>query len=219
MAIGTARMMGFQLPENFNLPYTSQSITEFWQRWHISLSSWLRDYLYIALGGNRKGQLRTYANLMITMLVGGLWHGASWNFVFWGGLNGSYMVLERVAHGGQHPTPGPWTRPAAWLRASAVFILVSVTWVFFRSPSLDTTLTVLRKLLLLDTGGFAWISPVALVTIVVFVVGGFLARLLDLRIPVLSLDKSYGPAVILGQIVAVYFLSPVQTSPFIYFQF
>jgi alginate O-acetyltransferase complex protein AlgI len=89
MACGVAKVLGFDLVVNFNYPYASQSITEFWKRWHISLSSWLRDYLYIPLGGNRRGKLRTYVNLMLTMLIGGLWHGASWNFVFWGGLHGA----------------------------------------------------------------------------------------------------------------------------------
>ena len=88
MAIGSARMMGFRFMENFQTPYSSVTITEFWRRWHISLSTWLRDYLYIPLGGNRKGTPRTYINITLTMLIGGLWHGASWNFVFWGGLHG-----------------------------------------------------------------------------------------------------------------------------------
>ena len=88
-------MLGFVFAKNFDSPYQSASITEFWQRWHISLSSWLRDYLYIPLGGNRRGQLRTYANLMLVMLLGGLWHGASWNFVIWGGIHGGMLAFER----------------------------------------------------------------------------------------------------------------------------
>ena len=95
MAIGTARMIGYDLPENFNMPYAAGNVAEFWRRWHITLSMWLRDYLYIPLGGNRKGTTRTYANLMLTMLLGGLWHGASWNFVIWGGLHGAALALHR----------------------------------------------------------------------------------------------------------------------------
>lgn len=95
MAIGLALLMGFHLPENFNLPYRADSIRDFWRRWHISLSTWLKDYLYISLGGNRKGKIRTYINLMITMLLGGLWHGASWVFVIWGGLHGAALAIDR----------------------------------------------------------------------------------------------------------------------------
>ncbi len=96
MAIGLALLMGFRLPVNFNAPYKSKTVTEFWRRWHISLSSWLRDYLYIPLGGNRKGKVRTYYNLMMTMLLGGLWHGASWRFVFWGAIHGVALAIERL---------------------------------------------------------------------------------------------------------------------------
>src|SRR5438874_3612571 len=96
MALGLARIFGIELPWNFDRPYRSASPTEFWRRWNITLSSWLRDYLYIPLGGNRKGKIRTYVNLMITMLLAGLWHGANWNFVLWGGLQGTYLVVERI---------------------------------------------------------------------------------------------------------------------------
>src|SRR6266566_1124109 len=109
MAIGLALMMGFVLIQNFDSPYKSESITDFWRRWHISLSTWLRDYLYVPLGGNRKGPLRTYMNLMTVMLLGGLWHGASWNFVIWGGIHGGMLAFER-AQGKNSPyrrLPGP----------------------------------------------------------------------------------------------------------------
>ena len=96
MAIGTARMMGFRFMENFQMPYSAVTITEFWRRWHISLSTWLRDYLYIPLGGTRSGAARLYVNIMITMLLGGLWHGASWNFVFWGGLHGLSLAVHKA---------------------------------------------------------------------------------------------------------------------------
>src|SRR5690606_6858981 len=96
MAIGIAMLMGFVLPPNFRTPYKSGSVTEFWRRWHISLSTWLRDYLYISIGGNRNGKFRTYLNLFITMLLGGLWHGASWKFVIWGILHGLALVVERL---------------------------------------------------------------------------------------------------------------------------
>ena len=96
MAIGAARMMGFRFMENFQMPYSAVTITEFWRRWHISLSTWFRDYLYIPLGGNRKGETRTYINLILTMLLCGLWHGASWNFVLWGGIHGTALAIHRA---------------------------------------------------------------------------------------------------------------------------
>ena len=97
IAIGVALLLGFQFPQNFNSPYTAVSLQDFWRRWHMTLSRWLRDYLYIPLGGNRKGRLVTYRNLMITMLLGGLWHGAAWTFVIWGGIHGVGLAVERFA--------------------------------------------------------------------------------------------------------------------------
>jgi alginate O-acetyltransferase complex protein AlgI len=128
MAIGLGLMLGFVFPKNFDSPYLSQSITEFWHRWHISLSAWLRDYLYVPLGGNRKGRVRTYINLFLVMLIGGLWHGAAWTFVIWGALHGALLALERLrgkaALYGRLPVP---------VRVAATFTLVLVTWVFFRA--------------------------------------------------------------------------------------
>src|SRR4029079_2101918 len=96
MAIGLALMLGFMFPKNFDSPYKAESITDFWRRWHLSLSTWLRDYLYIPLGGNRKGDGRTYVNLCLVMLIGGLWHGAAWTFVIWGAIHGGWLALERA---------------------------------------------------------------------------------------------------------------------------
>jgi len=219
MALGIARMLGIELPQNFNLPYTAQSITEFWNRWHISLSTWLRDYLYISLGGNRKGSLRTYVNLMITMLLGGLWHGASWNFVLWGGLHGIYLAAERL-FGGSKPVQHPWTSPLAWLRSFFVFILVTVTWVPFRSPNWQTTLLVFKKLLFIGMQyNLEWYYMWSLIAIPLVVGGGWLARRFEWKWPVLSIQKSYTPAYMLFQLLIIYFFSPLNTSPFIYFQF
>lgn len=131
MAIGLGLMLGFVFPKNFDSPYCSQSITEFWRRWHISLSTWLRDYLYIPIGGNRKGPIRTYVNLLAVMLLGGLWHGASWNFLIWGGLHGSLLALER----GMGKAAG-YARLPAPLRIAVTFVILLVTWVFFRAPDL-----------------------------------------------------------------------------------
>jgi alginate O-acetyltransferase complex protein AlgI len=138
MAIGMAKLLGFHFPENFRRPYLASSITEFWRRWHISLSTWLRDYLYIPLGGNRHGALMTYRNLMLTMLLGGLWHGASWNFVVWGGYHGALLSLERVVRGDR---PG-WNP----FKALATFALVLIGWVFFRAKDLPESLYIIHQM-------------------------------------------------------------------------
>ena len=138
--IGAALCLGFVLKPNFHFPYAAIGFSDFWQRWHISLSSWLRDYLYIPLGGNRRGAAATYRNLMVTMLLGGLWHGASWQFVAWGGLHGCYLALERAltglfSSGGSMPDGASRTRGFGWrLCGGAVtFLLVCIAWVFFRA--------------------------------------------------------------------------------------
>ncbi len=134
-AIGIALCLGFALPENFHCPYGAVGFSDFWRRWHITLSSWLRDYLYVPLGGNRKGNMRTYINLMITMVLGGLWHGANWTFVAWGALHGIYLSAERVIRG--------WWGDKRWianpviqmLLGAGTFYLVTLTWVFFRAQT------------------------------------------------------------------------------------
>jgi alginate O-acetyltransferase complex protein AlgI len=133
MAVGLGLMMGFVFMKNFDSPYRSQSITEFWRRWHISLSTWLRDYLYVPLGGGRKGPRRTYVNLFIVMLLGGLWHGAAWNFVIWGALHGSLLAIERM--NGKAPLYQHLPAPA---RVAATFAILLVTWVFFRAHDLPS---------------------------------------------------------------------------------
>ena len=135
MAIGLGLILGFMFPKNFDSPYHSASITEFWRRWHISLSTWLKSYLYIPLGGNRKGQYRTYVNLALVMLLGGLWHGASWNFVIWGGIHGVMLAAERAR--GKTSAYHALLRPA---RVASTFLIVTVAWVFFRAPTLDEAL-------------------------------------------------------------------------------
>ena len=135
-AIGAALCLGFVLPKNFNFPYASLGFSDFWRRWHISLSTWLRDYLYISLGGNRRGRARTYLNLALTMLLGGLWHGASWNFVIWGGLHGFYLIVERWLREWVPPLRIFAGRPFKAVAGLATFVLVCITWVFFRAPTL-----------------------------------------------------------------------------------
>ncbi len=155
IAIGTARVLGIDLMRNFERPYFSTSITEFWRRWHISLSSWLRDYLYIPLGGNRHGSGNTYRNLMITMLLGGLWHGASWNYVIWGGLQGGMLSASRVTLA----TRDAWSDRVGiprWLRNGVrmvtCFHLVCFSWIFFRARTFDDAAHVVSALARLQFG-------------------------------------------------------------------
>jgi alginate O-acetyltransferase complex protein AlgI len=131
MALGLGRMIGFEFLKNFDAPYKAESITDFWRRWHISLSTFLRDYLYIPLGGNRKGPRRTYFNLMVVMLLGGLWHGAKWTFVAWGAYHGILLAFERFR--GKRSGLERWPRP---VRIAATFVLVLFSWVLFRSASM-----------------------------------------------------------------------------------
>jgi D-alanyl-lipoteichoic acid acyltransferase DltB (MBOAT superfamily) len=144
MAIGASRIFGIKLPINFNSPYQSVNITEFWRRWHMTLSRFLRDYLYIALGGNRRGKMRRYINLFLTMAIGGLWHGAAWTFVVWGAMHGLMLIAN-------HGWRAIWTKPINtwWSRGIArtlTFLLVALAWVFFRAPSLDAALAIYRGL-------------------------------------------------------------------------
>jgi D-alanyl-lipoteichoic acid acyltransferase DltB (MBOAT superfamily) len=145
-AIGAALCLGFQLPDNFRFPYAALGFSDFWRRWHVSLSEWLRDYLYISLGGNRKGTIRTYANLMVTMLIGGLWHGASWTFIFWGGLHGCYLVLERAI---KSVFPSSIISSKFFFKIGyslVTFLLVCIAWVFFRSKSFETAFTIIKAM-------------------------------------------------------------------------
>jgi alginate O-acetyltransferase complex protein AlgI len=146
-AVGTALALGFHLPWNFRFPYAAIGFSDFWQRWHISLSQWFRDYLYIPLGGNRHGIPGTLRNLFITMFLAGLWHGAAWHYVIWGVLHGFYLVLERLAHNsGMWPDPAsPW--PYQVLGAAVTFVCVCIAWVFFRSSSFEHALVILQQML------------------------------------------------------------------------
>jgi len=166
-AIGVALTLGFGLPDNFRFPYAAIGFSDFWRRWHISLSSWLRDYLYIPLGGNRKGNLRTYANLLTTMVLGGLWHGASWTFVVWGGLHGLYLAVERwlVARLGKQAL---WKRlPVRILLALLTYFFINITWVFFRAPDFASAWRLIDTMLTLQTAGEKVLPTVFIVQTVV----------------------------------------------------
>ena len=146
MAIGIALMLGFQFPKNFDSPYKSQSITEFWRRWHISLSSWLKDYLYISLGGNRKGKFRQYLNLMITMLLGGLWHGASLNFIVWGGFHGLMLVFDKLFNTSFLSKQKDNPSSVCWWRVVITFHLAAFGWIFFRNQTFEGSFLMLSQI-------------------------------------------------------------------------
>ena len=152
-AIGVALCLGFSLPDNFRYPYAAVGFSDFWRRWHISLSTWLRDYLYIPLGGNRRGRVRTHVNLLVTMLLGGLWHGASWGFVLWGGLHGLFLVAERALQKTRLGKARIWsTGPAQVVLSLGTFGLVTYAWTFFRAQSLSRALSLGRDMLHVASG-------------------------------------------------------------------
>ena len=149
MALGLGRLFGIRLPLNFNSPYKAENITEFWRRWHMTLSRFLRDYLYIPLGGNRRGPIRRYTNLMLTMLLGGLWHGAGWNFVIWGGLHGIYLVIHhawRAMRGGSEPGKSPAGLTGLVARRAVTFFAVMLAWVFFRAGDMGAAKQMLASM-------------------------------------------------------------------------
>ncbi len=216
MAIGVARMMGYDLGENFNFPYLSRSFSEFWRRWHISLSSWVRDYLYIPLGGNRGTRLRTCVNLLVTMLVMGLWHGAAWTFVVWGGLHGFGLVVERVVLGREKNRPS--RTPAGGLLGWGYTMFITVLgWVFFRAQGLAEAWVILEKLFV-SGGGISWLHPFVIAVIAATVVmHGVRATA---RMDWLFEKRSwYTPAILLSLLWLTVVFYPTRFTPFIYFQF
>jgi alginate O-acetyltransferase complex protein AlgI len=232
MAIGTAKMFGYDLPENFNMPYLATNIAEFWRRWHMTLSGWLRDYLYIPLGGSRHGESRTFTNLMITMFLGGLWHGASWNFAFWGALHGFGLAVHRVWR-----TRWPDRQLPSLVAWPATLLFVTLSWVPFRSPNFASTGLLLRALLGAGRGHNIWYpSPLAwaLGLVVLGHAAGVLMnaradafRIFDADVAVDRMSGRHlifhmrtfvGAFVVTCGVLAIYYFAGGIT-PFIYFQF
>jgi D-alanyl-lipoteichoic acid acyltransferase DltB (MBOAT superfamily) len=221
MAIGLAALLGFELPLNFNTPYKASSITEFWHRWHMSLSTWLRDYLYIPLGGNRKGKLRQFINLFLTMLLGGLWHGASWNFVFWGAMHGIGLMLDKF-----------WlslklsqTRLMKVIGLIVTFHFVSFLWIFFRAPDFQQAGQILHQIFYNFNGLLVleWFKGYRLTGILILL--GYLLHWLPRRFD-LSMDRFIKavPIPVQSLLVALviwlmYQSRTADIQPFIYFQF
>lgn len=217
MAIGLAHMLGFKLPANFNMPYFAGNIAEFWRRWHISLSSWLRDYLYVPLGGNRHGTWSTYRNLLLTMALGGLWHGANWTFILWGAYHGMLLALHRAC-----PKPAwfqsLWFRPVAGL---TTFLSVCIGWVFFRAQSLTDALTILRGLFAPTAGEVLTESSVhlALACAAVMLLGHLLGTFVRLRRLEQRLQVGVAGAALAAVVIMYFLLLPQDSKGFIYFQF
>ena len=225
MAIGLASMIGFRFPENFNHPYISRSITEFWRRWHMSLSSWLREYLYISLGGNRKGRGRTYFNLWATMVLGGLWHGANWTFLLWGTWHGSILAFERWL--GERKL---WRPVAPLLGVAGTMLLVMLGWVMFRAENVGVALRMYGGMLGLNgvklSDALAWqVTGSGVATMLLAVVIVYLAPLW----PALVDRARSAPNVALATgvsmlsmplfLLSVLKLSAQSYTPFLYFQF
>jgi D-alanyl-lipoteichoic acid acyltransferase DltB (MBOAT superfamily) len=222
IAIGSALLLGVRFPMNFDAPYTSASIQEFWRRWHISLSTWLRDYLYIPLGGNRHGSVRTYLNLMLTMLLGGLWHGANWTFVVWGGLHGAALGVNR-AFTNYRARRGLTPSRSLAVRALCVFVtfhFVLVCWVFFRSEDFSKAWTIFRQLSTLSV-----FHPNLHAKILIVLGVGLLSHFLP-KPWELKLRESFVNLPAVAQGVALFALAlllremaSLESVPFVYFQF
>ncbi len=224
IAIGVAKMLGYEFPPNFNMPYFSKGFSEFWRRWHISLSSWLRDYLYISLGGNRGGTFFTYRNLMLTMLLGGLWHGASWAFVFWGFLHGLYLILERlfkpINKAMKKALPGV---VVAGLSMLTVFMLTCLAWIFFRAPTFGEAFLVIERIASFDNLSFGSVRHKFVVMECFLLVGMLIAgELFSLKydLPNMLLNRPFFRYVGFAFILWMIFLfGTFSSNQFIYFQF
>jgi alginate O-acetyltransferase complex protein AlgI len=246
IAIGISKIIGLDLPENFNMPYLATSLSEFWRRWHMTLSSWLRDYLYIPLGGNRHGRWLTYRNLMLTMLLGGLWHGANWTFVIWGGLHGLFLVIQRL-----------WVRfvplkdrvPAVFYW-TVTFLGVNLAWIFFRAPNLPTAWLIVTRIATLNAAGFRWIYEPLLLLLPLVIVAHYIgiraaraaggdslvarARSVFAGVEtveavrphraagiyaILQLETFMGAFTVTAWLLVLALFCELKSSPFIYFQF
>jgi len=221
IAIGLALWMGFRLPLNFNSPYKAINITDFWRRWHISLSTWLKDYLYIPLGGNRKGKIRTYINLFITMLLGGLWHGANLRFVIWGALHGLYLAIHKL-----------WllifpkqNAKLKGLRVFFTFHLVTLTWMAFRAKSMQSVMDMFHQIFANFKGSFFIEIITAYKLVLVLILLGFVIHWLPVGFKNWYKGKFVDMPVyakVLATIIAIFILaqfSSAELQPFIYFQF
>lgn len=221
IARGTSRLFGIELMRNFEQPYLSRNVTEFWRTWHVSLSTWLHDYLYIPLGGNRRGPRRTYLNLMIVMVLGGLWHGAAWTFVIWGAMHGIYLAIHR-ASGRYVPRgfQGRFSLSRDLLPTLATFHLVALAWIFFRAPDVQVAWSYILGLFSLRPGvpSFGWLA-LLLPAIAAIAILDIAQRNADDHEVVLSWRPAYQGIAYSSFVLGVILFSGGPTVPFIYFQF
>jgi hypothetical protein len=218
VALGSAKLFGYELPQNFNAPYVAKNLQEFWHRWHISLSGWLRDYLYIPLGGSRGSNVATYRNLLITMVLGGLWHGASWNFVIWGALHGVALAGTRMWQRWRGPRRESWI--GAWGSTFVTFQYVCFAWIFFRAPTFGHAVVVLERI---ATGGFGVsnLAPRVLLLLACAMGVHFLPRRATMAIR----DRfAVSPAFVQGALLAavalaLHLAAGAKAEPFVYGQF
>ncbi len=222
IAIGCAKCFGYDFCPNFNMPYISENVTVFWRRWHISLSTWLKEYLYIPLGGNRKGKTRQYINLFITMLLGGLWHGASWTFVFWGALHGVALCIDKLL-----PKKNKRKKMFRCLSVTGTFLFVSFAWIFFRADTFSTAWLIIKGIFTLQGGivqPFFW----TFIAIAVVVLGTLIAIIRAKKrgeheingfYPLIKLNTVSGLTVLFLACGLILCLAFVGENPFVYFQF
>lgn len=227
MAIGIALLLGFEFCLNFDSPYQSKNITEFWRKWHMSLSTWLRDYLYISLGGNRGGKLRTYINLFITMLLGGLWHGASFNFIFWGAMHGVGLAVHKYYLEAKSKLTNSvvLVLENKWLSLFITFHFVCFCWIFFRAPNFEIAKQLINQIFTQFNGGIALTFVTAYYKVVLLVLLGYGLHFIPKKYETLSLDwftnASFVMKLACMLVVIIIFIQvkSAEIQPFIYFQF
>jgi alginate O-acetyltransferase complex protein AlgI len=217
IARGSAQLLGFHFMVNFRQPYLADSLQDFWRRWHISLSTWLRDYLYIPLGGSRRGNARTYVNLMLTMLLGGLWHGANWTFIVWGALHGVWLVIERFfteALNFSFPQ-----RLGTWASRTVTLMIVGIAWIFFRANHVSDAFAMIR-----DLGSWNWDPRFSAALTYMAVLGG-IAMTVDVMMErsddeyLLQNKRHLAPVLAMGAVVLIALFGATDANAFIYFQF
>lgn len=216
IAIGCAKCFGYDLKKNFNLPYVSKSVTEFWRRWHISLSTWFKDYVYIPLGGNRKGKIRQYVNLIIVMTLSGLWHGASWNYVLWGLINGLLLCVEKMLFNAKSDKHN-------FIRIISTFVVISFTWIIFRAETFDKIIEIFVCIFSMQKGAFQPYLYSFLAFIVLIIATICAKKNSDYQIngyyPIQDLSTIKGLTLFFTFIGFIICLAYTNANPFVYFQF
>lgn len=234
MAIGIAKVLGIDLPKNFNLPYLAHNVTEFWKRWHITLSSWLQEYLYISLGGNRKGKIRTYVNLILVMVIGGIWHGPSWTYVIWGLLHGAALAVHKIWMTVTHSDKKNHSSFANVISIAVTFLFTDFCWIFFRASTLSQALMIIKRIFAFDSGleqPYLWLF-IALAVFIVACIAAYLkskkcgsaqlptkkhnVSLVNGYYPIFDLTKFWGLVVFFTLCGLIICLAYTGGSPFIY---